>query len=58
MLKKFLKNYYISNNIIYYKIFLKKKFSFILMEEISNFSNQKLNHKISKLINCNITRNN
>jgi hypothetical protein len=58
MLKKFLKNYYISNNIIYYKIFLKKKFSFILMEEISNFRNQKLNHKISKLINCNITRNN
>ena len=58
MLKKILKNYYISNNIIYYKIFLKKKFSFILMEEISNFRNQKLNHKISKLINCNITRNN
>jgi len=58
MLKKFLKNYYISNHIIYYKIFLKKKFSFILMEEISNFRNQKLNHKISKLINCNITRNN
>ena len=58
MLKKFLKNYYISNNIIYYKIFFKKKFSFILMEEISNFRNQKLNHKISKLINCNITRNN
>ena len=58
MLKKFLKNYYISNNIIYYKTFLKKKFSFILMEEISNFRNQKLNHKISKLINCNITRNN